>query len=142
MAVQIMAGEVRRWSPPTKFRTVPIAVEAAHAFSANLEAAAGGPGCIWCTEGIPGKPRAHQRKSEQKELYCVAARACSMSGGEPMKPDRYRLYGAECLRLAKLASNVGDRLLLLHMADAWRRLAERSETQPDKKTSATGHEWW
>jgi hypothetical protein len=50
-----------------------------------------------------------------------------------MKSDQYRLYGAECLRLAKLASNDSDRLLLLHMADAWRRLAE-------KKTSVAGHE--
>jgi hypothetical protein len=50
--------------------------------------------------------------------------------GEPMKPDQYRLYGAECLRLSKLASNESDRLLLLHMADAWRRLAERNESQP------------
>jgi len=57
-----------------------------------------------------------------------------------MKSDQYRLYGAECLRLAKLASNDSDRLLLLHMADAWQRLAERSESQPGKKTSATGHE--
>jgi hypothetical protein len=57
-----------------------------------------------------------------------------------MKSDQYRLYGAECLRLSKLASNESDRLLLLHMADAWQRLAERSESRPGKKTSATGHE--
>jgi hypothetical protein len=49
-----------------------------------------------------------------------------------MKPDQYRLYGAECLRLAKLASNESDRLLLLRMVDAWQRPAKR-ESQTDKK---------
>jgi hypothetical protein len=53
--------------------------------------------------------------------------------GEPMGSDQDRLYGADCLRLAKLVSNESDRLLLLHMADAWRRLAERSESQPDNQ---------
>jgi hypothetical protein len=56
-----------------------------------------------------------------------------------MNSDQYRLYGAACLRLAKLASNASDRLLLLHMADAGQQLAERGEFSTGQK-HATGPE--
>ena len=41
--------------------------------------------------------------------------------------ERYRRFAAECLKLAQSASNEGDKVLLLHMAETWRRLAELSE---------------
>jgi hypothetical protein len=51
-------------------------------------------------------------------------------GGEGhMKAEQYGRCGAECLRLAQLTTGDADKVLLLHMADAWRRLAERIESQ-------------
>jgi hypothetical protein len=46
-----------------------------------------------------------------------------------MKPDQCRRSGAECLKLAQLVANPADKMLLLHLADAWRRLAERIESE-------------
>jgi hypothetical protein len=49
-------------------------------------------------------------------------------------PEQYRLNGAECLRLARLVANPADKMLLLHLADAWRRLAERTESEPPDRS--------
>ena len=49
--------------------------------------------------------------------------------GSHMSPEECRRSGAECLRLAQLVTNRSDKMLLLHLADAWRRLAERAEFQ-------------
>jgi hypothetical protein len=43
-------------------------------------------------------------------------------------PEQCRLNGAECLKLAQVVANPADKMLLLHLADAWRRLAERFES--------------
>jgi len=43
--------------------------------------------------------------------------------------ERYRRYSAKCLSLARLAQNDADRAVLLHMAEAWRQLAERMERE-------------
>jgi hypothetical protein len=47
-----------------------------------------------------------------------------------MKPEECRRNGAECLKLAQSAANPADKMVLLHLADAWRRLAERIESEP------------
>ena len=41
--------------------------------------------------------------------------------------DQYRRYAAECVRVSQQASNQNDKLVLLQMAETWRRLAERVE---------------
>jgi hypothetical protein len=41
--------------------------------------------------------------------------------------DEYRSYAAECLRLAQNVTNSDDRARLLHMAQAWRDLADKIE---------------
>ena len=53
-----------------------------------------------------------------------------VSLGGDMSPEECRCNGAECLKLAQLVANPADKMLLLHLADAWRRLAERAEFQP------------
>jgi hypothetical protein len=53
----------------------------------------------------------------------------NVSAGSHMSPEECRRNGAECLRLAQLVTNPADKMLLLHLADAWRRLAERAEFQ-------------
>jgi hypothetical protein len=50
-----------------------------------------------------------------------------------MRPEQCRRHGAECLKLAQSVTNDVDRVLLLLMADAWRRLAERIESQSAPK---------
>jgi hypothetical protein len=57
--------------------------------------------------------------------------------GEAVGPEQCRLSGAECLMLAQSVTNDTDRVLLLHMADAWRRLAERIESQSAPKGEQT-----
>jgi hypothetical protein len=37
-----------------------------------------------------------------------------------MSPEECRRIGAECLMLAQSVANPGDKMLLLHLADAWR----------------------
>jgi len=41
--------------------------------------------------------------------------------------DRYREYASECLRLAGEISATASKLLLLDMAQSWKRLAELAE---------------
>jgi hypothetical protein len=41
--------------------------------------------------------------------------------------DDYRRYAAECLALAKTASDPNDKARLLQMAQAWRDLADKRE---------------
>jgi hypothetical protein len=43
------------------------------------------------------------------------------------KPEDYRRYAAECLRLAQQFRSQAEAPLLLEMAERWRRLAEQSE---------------
>ena len=42
--------------------------------------------------------------------------------------ERYRRYAANCLRVAQLVSDPGDKTLLLQMAETWRRLAQQAES--------------
>jgi hypothetical protein len=43
--------------------------------------------------------------------------------------ERCRRDAAACLKLARSATNNGDKALLIQMAETWRRLAERAEAQ-------------
>ena len=48
---------------------------------------------------------------------------------------QYRRHADDCVRVAQLINNHVDKALLLQMAQAWRRLAERAEaqkTEPDR----------
>ena len=54
-----------------------------------------------------------------------------------MSSERYRGYAATCLQLARGAKDL-DKLLFVHMADAWTRLAERAERQPTAPNERTG----
>jgi hypothetical protein len=47
--------------------------------------------------------------------------------------DRYRQFAAECVRAAQQAPNADDKVSLLEMAEAWRRLAERASKAEDDK---------
>jgi hypothetical protein len=42
---------------------------------------------------------------------------------------RYLSYAAECVRLAQLSTSPTDKVLLLQMAEHWKRLAERAEAR-------------
>jgi hypothetical protein len=55
-----------------------------------------------------------------------------------MSPEECRRNGAECLMLAQSVTNPSDKMLLLHLADAWRHLAERIESQIDPEGWANG----
>src|SRR5258708_2615658 len=49
--------------------------------------------------------------------------------------ERFRRYASECLKLAQSATNDSDKALLLHMAESWRRLAERAEAPKPHRTT-------
>jgi hypothetical protein len=44
--------------------------------------------------------------------------------------ENYRQHAADCLRLAQSVSTPGDRTVLVEMAAAWLRLAERACSAP------------
>jgi hypothetical protein len=48
------------------------------------------------------------------------------------KPEDYRRYAAECLRLAQRFRNQAEAALLLEMAERWRDLAQRAESGVSK----------
>jgi hypothetical protein len=48
----------------------------------------------------------------------------------------YRSYAAECVRLARQATNPADKTLLLEMADKWMRMAQRTEAATDADDAA------
>jgi hypothetical protein len=56
-----------------------------------------------------------------------------MRGEEMKETVRYREYAAECLRMAKKASEK-DRDVLLNMADAWQLRAEAAERSRSDET--------
>jgi hypothetical protein len=53
------------------------------------------------------------------------------------KAEAYLDSAAECLRLAKLASERANKVLLLEVADRWLRLATRAERTPQRWTAQT-----
>jgi hypothetical protein len=47
----------------------------------------------------------------------------------------YRRYAADCLRLARSASDPDDKALLIEMAAGWQRLADRVERMDKEQSS-------
>jgi hypothetical protein len=43
--------------------------------------------------------------------------------------EQYRQHADECIRLARAVEDSADKALLLQMAQAWRRLAERADAE-------------
>ena len=66
---------------------------------------------------------------EQKLLRCV----CDAMD----KAEAYLDSAAECLRLARLASETTNKALLLEVANRWLRLATRAEQKPRRWTPPT-----
>jgi len=48
----------------------------------------------------------------------------------------YRSYAAECVRLARQATNPTDKTLLLEMADKWMRMTQRAVARTDADDAA------
>ena len=44
-----------------------------------------------------------------------------------MRPEKYRRHAAECLRIAEVVTDPQNRILLIHMAQAWLLLAQQIE---------------
>jgi len=44
-----------------------------------------------------------------------------------MRPEEYRRHATECLRIAAVVTDPQNRILLIHMAQAWLRLAHQAE---------------
>jgi hypothetical protein len=49
------------------------------------------------------------------------------------RAERYRLYAAECVRLARKSDSVAEKYVLLQMAEHWRRLAQCAEKDERKR---------
>jgi hypothetical protein len=50
----------------------------------------------------------------------------------------YRQYSSLCLSLAQKSDNPNDKAMLLHMAETWRKLAERTEKKADPPDNHEG----
>jgi hypothetical protein len=46
--------------------------------------------------------------------------------------ERYKLYAAECLRIAQQATDAGQKARLLEMAEAWQRLGDAAAKREPK----------
>jgi hypothetical protein len=53
------------------------------------------------------------------------------------RAENYRQHAADCLRLAQSVSTAGDRTVLVEMAAAWLRLAERACSAPHDAKART-----
>jgi hypothetical protein len=76
---------------------------------------------------IESSPRLHPRAdsfSEQKNRALV--NVLDPRGITMARADEYRRYAAECIRVAQQTKKQEDKLVLLQMAETWRRLAERA----------------
>ena len=58
------------------------------------------------------------------------------------KPEDYRRYAAECLRLAQRFRNQAEAALLLEMAERWRDLAQRAESGVSKSADENSGVWF
>ena len=48
--------------------------------------------------------------------------------------EEYRQYAAQCLRVAQQVQNPHDKAMLLDMAQKWRALAKKVESEDDRQT--------
>jgi hypothetical protein len=68
-----------------------------------------------------------------KSTFMRLARALTLgatkASGVMAKPEDYRRYAAECLRLAQGFRGRAEAAMLLEMAERWRRLAKEAESR-------------
>jgi hypothetical protein len=50
------------------------------------------------------------------------------------RAEEYRQYAAECIRVAQQMQNAGDKTMLLDMAQKWRALAAKAESEHSGQT--------
>jgi hypothetical protein len=67
---------------------------------------------------------------EQLAAHEIALKV--LRGTLAVNVDRYLMYAEQCLVLAANSSNPADKARLLQMAQAWRDLSEKRDTEPQK----------
>jgi hypothetical protein len=55
-------------------------------------------------------------------------------GKEMTRAEEYRQYAAECIRVAQQMQNPADKTMLLDMAQKWRALAAKAESEQGRQT--------
>jgi hypothetical protein len=50
------------------------------------------------------------------------------------RAEEYRQYAAECIRVAQQIQNHNDKTMLLDMAQKWRALAAKAESEDGRQT--------
>jgi len=64
-------------------------------------------------------------------MYKVAT---SLTGGRALHtPEEYQLMAARCLHLARVVRDPKEKLILVDMARAWRRVAKRLKAKAEKQ---------
>ena len=54
------------------------------------------------------------------------------------RAEKYRRYAAECLRIARTTQDPREKATLLAMADKWRELADKAESDAKHKPPEEG----
>jgi hypothetical protein len=55
-------------------------------------------------------------------------------GGIMTRGEEYRQYAAECIRVAQQIQNSNDKTMLLDMAQKWRALAAKADSEDGRET--------
>jgi hypothetical protein len=69
----------------------------------------------------------HFRHLSRKKGTLHGDLCCPMQDGDMSSFDEYRRNAAACLQVAERTADLGARVALLDMAQAWRRLADQAE---------------
>ena len=56
----------------------------------------------------------------------------NLRGNEVARAEKYRRHAAECLRIARTTQDPREKATLLAMADKWRELADKAESENAK----------
>jgi uncharacterized UPF0160 family protein len=70
---------------------------------------------------------------ELRFIYCVTVLKRGL-GKTMTRAEEYRLYAAECLRVAQQIQNAYDKTMLLDMAQKWQALAAKAESENGRQT--------
>ena len=70
---------------------------------------------------------------ELRLIYCVTVLKRGL-GKTMTRAEEYRLYAAECLRVAQQIQNPNDKTMLLDMAQKWQALAAKAESENGRQT--------
>ena len=62
----------------------------------------------------------------------------NLRGNEVARAEKYRRYAAECLRIARTTQDPREKATLLAMADKWRELADKAESDAKHKPPEEG----